>query len=93
MLASAPAAIKAATTFAWPPWLAMCNARDAAEPRRGPEIRAGRQQHLRHHGIAVGSGPVQRGHAVAVRLVDIDALLQQRFDRGNVTRLRSVGHR
>jgi hypothetical protein len=38
-----------------------------AEPRRRADVRAGEEEHAREVGIAVGGGPVQRGHAVPLR--------------------------
>ncbi len=62
--------------------------RQPAKPRGRPNVRAGRQQHLRQRRIAQRGRPVQRRHAVALRGVDVGALLQQRADRGDVARLR-----
>ena len=44
----------------------------------GAGVGAGVDQHRRQLGVAALGGPVQRAHAVALRAVDVGALLQQR---------------
>ncbi len=55
--------------------------RVGADARRRAHVGAGVDQHLRHLGVALDRRPVQRGRAVALRLVDVEALLQQRVAR------------
>ena len=70
--------------------------RDAAQSRRRANVGAGRQQHLRKRGIAVGRRPVQRGHAVALCGIDVGAVLQQRLHGRRIAslgRISDVGAR
>jgi len=60
------------------------------QPRRRPNIRAGEDQHLRELEIAIHRRPVQRRHAVALRRIDVGALLQQCLDGDRIARLCSI---
>ena len=65
--------------------------RVAAVLRRARELRAGTQQQRRHRDIPAISGPVQRGHAVALRHVYIVLLREQRTHLRHVALHRRVG--
>ena len=67
--------------------------RVAAEPRRRPHVGAGVEQRFDEVGAAARRRPVQRGHPVALRLVDVGALLEQRADASLVAAHGRVGHR
>jgi hypothetical protein len=60
--------------------------RPPAESRGGFDVAAGVDQHLRQLDIAAPGRPVQRRHPVALRGVDVHALLQQRPDGVAVAR-------
>jgi hypothetical protein len=64
-----------------------------AEPGRRPHVRAGEDQHLRQLGVAIHRRPVQRGHAVALRRIDVGRLLEQRLDRLAIAARRGVRNR
>ena len=51
--------------------------RVAAQARRGAQVGAGVDQHLRQVGVAFHGGPMQGGGAVALGLVDVEPLLEQ----------------
>jgi ABC-type sugar transport system substrate-binding protein len=59
----------------------------------GGTVRAGVDQHLRHLGVALDRRPVQGGGAVALRFVDVEALLQQRAHGLAIAVHRRVGDR
>jgi hypothetical protein len=48
------------------------------DPRRRLHVGAGIEEHAGHLGVAVAGRPVQRGHPVGLRGVDVAGLLQQR---------------
>jgi hypothetical protein len=64
-----------------------------ADARHRCRVGAGHHQQLRQLGVATLGRPVQRGHAVALRRADIDAVLDQRGDGGLVAAHRRVGQR
>ena len=66
--------------------------RIAADARRGADVRAGDEQHRGELGVAIERRPVQRRHAVALRAVDVTAVLQELFHRRTVFSLRGLGN-
>ena len=60
---------------------------------RGPRVRAGGKQQVDRLEVAAIHGPVERGSAVGLRLVDVGLLLQQRADGRGVARLDAVDER
>ena len=64
-----------------------------ADPRDGLGIGAGVDQHARESGVPALRGPVERGHPIALRRVDVQPLLQQLPDHVDLTPHRSVRDR
>jgi hypothetical protein len=64
----------------------------AADPGCRLHVRAGVEQDLRQLEVAFLDCPMQRRHAVALRRVDVGAILQERLDGVPVTVHRGVDH-
>jgi hypothetical protein len=67
--------------------------RIAVDAGRSAHVRAGIQQHLRERRVIVHGGPVERGHPITLRGVDVASLLQQCTHGGRVPLHGGVGHR
>ena len=63
------------------------------DARHRGDVGAGVEQHVGQFGVAAFGGPVQRAHAVALRAVDVGALLEQVADGGLVAAHRRIGDR
>ena len=66
--------------------------RVAADPGHGLHVGAGVEQQRRGVSLVTPCGPVQRGHAVALRRIHVHAPGQQRLQRRKVALHRGVGH-
>ena len=64
-----------------------------ADARAGRCRGARADERRRERGVALGGGPVQRRHAVALRRVDVGVLLQQRANRRRVAAHRGIRNR
>ena len=62
-----------------------------ADARYGADARAGVDEHARQLGVATLGGPVQGGHAVALRRAHVRALLEQVAQRVAIAFHRQVG--
>ena len=63
-----------------------------ADARHRAGVGAAVDQQVGQLAVAALGGPVQRAHAVALRGVDVGALLQQVADRRLVAARRRIGH-
>ncbi len=89
----APAAISGAITDGVADLRGEVERRVAADARLRAEVGAGVQQHRGQLRVAVEGGPVQRGHAVALGGVDVNAFLEQLPHGGHVFRCGRVRDR